>query len=160
MPEPVTRRRVLVGAVAVSVVPFGASGCTSGNDEPVTDPDRLALESALNVEVTLHRTLQGLARGDAATQDAATQGVQAVDAHVTALSTALNEALEASPSSSASGTPEETTTTVGDAVRAADHAADQHRRALRSASAEISPLLASIAASDAAVAALLRSGAP
>lgn len=152
-------------------MPLLVAGCTSGagdtvdTDGSVPDPDRSALENALDIEQTLYLVVGNVTSGG---RDIV-RALFAVSAHLRALDTALGQpasvvaALEgirtplptASPSpspSQSSGRPP----TVEQAVRAADRAVNAHVRALRSASATVTPLLASIAASDAAIAAFLR----
>jgi hypothetical protein len=159
---------MLLGAASM---PLLVAGCTSGagdtvdTDGSVPDPDRSALENALDIEQTLYFVVGNVTSGG---RDIV-RALFAVSAHLRALDTALGQpasvvaALEgirtplptASPSpspSQSSGRPP----TVEQAVRAADRAVNAHVRALRSASATVTPLLASIAASDAAIAAFLR----
>jgi hypothetical protein len=157
---------MLLGAASM---PLLVAGCTSGagdtvdTDGSVPDPDRSALENALDIEQTLYLVVGNVTSGG---RDIV-RALFAVSAHLRALDTALGQpasvvaALEgirtplptASPSpSQSSGRPP----TVEQAVRAADRAVNAHVRALRSASATVTPLLASIAASDAAIAAFLR----
>lgn len=147
---PMTRRRVLLGA-AVSPLLFVATACTE--DPPPTvapDPDRDALQAAYVTEDQLRSALTSWAapRGD---DKAAAVGI--VDQHLEVLSTSLGGASSPERTSSASAGPAETTATV---IRRLDAAADEHSKALRTSSAQIGPLLASIAASDAALAASLR----
>jgi hypothetical protein len=159
---------MLLGAASM---PLLVAGCTSGagdtvdTDGSVPDPDRSALENALDIEQTLYLVVGNVTSGG---RDIV-RALFAVSAHLRALDTALGQpasvvaVLEgirtplptASPSpspSQSSGRPP----TVEQAVRAADRAVNAHVRALRSASATVTPLLASIAASDAAIAAFLR----
>ena len=163
MPPAFSRRTALCGALTL---PLLLSACTNDDATPAADPDRAALESALDVELALYDVvgnMQGLRIRDAL------QPLGAVQAHVDALDSALGQPPSvtaelaplgsASPSVSSSPSPSPFST-VEEAIRAADRAVNSHTRALRTASAEISPLLASIAASDAAVAAFLRAGGP
>lgn len=170
VPSPVSRRALLrAGAGAAAFSTLGLVGCTDQVETAPPDPDRVALEGALDVEVALYLTVGNLT----ATGPAALIPVHIVQTHIQTLDDALGQepsvTVELAPagtpsvgpsgSASASGadTPSTTApTTVADAVRAADRAADLHTRALRTASPEISPLLASLAASDAALAASLR----
>jgi hypothetical protein len=145
---------MLSGAV-VGTVAGVLAGCTSEPEAPPVDPDRLHLEGARDVEAQLLEVLRAAPTGDV--PEAA---VVAVEQHLTALDAALGR--QGAPSSSASASSS-TSASPTDAqtgpLRAADRAAAQHTKALRSTSAAITPLLASIAASDAAIAAALRPGA-
>lgn len=162
-----SRRRLLVGGLCLPVL--AATACTDDPEQPPPDPDRVALETALEVELDLYLVVGNL-KTDA--RDALMVS-DAVEAHVQALDTALGQppsmtyelapvdSVSPAPSPSASPSPSaQAFTTVEEAIRATDRAVNAHARALRSASAEITPLVASITASDAAVAAYLRGGAP
>ena len=146
---PMTRRRVLLGA-AVSPLLVVATACTE--DPPPTvapDPDREALQAAYLTEDELRSALTGWASSRA---DAKAAAVGVVDQHLQVLSTSLGGAPSLESTASASN-PAETTATV---IRRLDAAADEHSKALRTSGAQVGPLLASIAASDAALAASLR----
>jgi hypothetical protein len=158
-----SRRRLLVGGLCLPVL--ATTACTDDPEQPPLDPDRVALESALNVEVGLLMLVGNL---KAEGRDTA-MVFGAVEEHVDALDAALGQppsttyelAPLGSPSPSPSDSPSSAPTpsafaTADEAIRTADRAVNAHLRALRSASAEITPLLASLAASDAAVAAYLR----
>ena len=150
-----SRREVLLlGAVSL---PLLLSACTNEDATPPADPDRVSLEEALGVETALLVTVANV-RGSGT---GAEQSVHAVQAHVMTLASALRQSPSATAGiatpSGASASPA-LPVSVDDAVRAADRAASAHTRALRSSSAEVTPLLASIAASDAAVASVLRGG--
>ena len=160
-----TRRRLLVGGLCLPVL--ATTACTDDPELAPPDPDRLALEAALDVELALYLVVGNLK----ADVDDALMVSDAVEAHVQALDSALRQSpsmtFEVAPFDSASPAPSlspspspsaQAFTTVEEAIRAADRAVNAHARALRSASAEITPLVASIAASDAAVAAYLRRG--
>lgn len=158
----VARRRVLLGAAAAPLM-LVATGCT---DEPapqvVVDPDREALEAAYGVEDQLGRLLT---QWTSSPDEARTRADAVIGQHLDALSASLGGVLGGEPLPTASppesdpaASPDASTATTTDLVRALDDAADAHSRALRTASAPISPLLASIAASDAALAASLRGG--
>ncbi len=160
-----SRRRLLVGGLCLPVL--AATACTDDPEQPPPDPDRVALETALEVELELYLVVGNLKTDG---RDALMVS-DAVEAHVQALDTALGQPPSmtvelapvdsASPAASPSPTPTaQAFTTVEEAIRATDRAVNAHARALRSASAEITPLVASITASDAAVAAYLRGGAP
>jgi hypothetical protein len=173
---------MLLGAVSM---PLLASGCTSnsgGSDGSTPGADRVALQSALDVEKRLYLVVGNLS----GTGRDGLQAFDAVDAHVRALDTALGQppsfstefapppsspGLSASrsataspslsPSSSSSPSSPGTSprvTSIDQAIRAADRAVNAHLRTLRSASAAITPLIASIAASDESIAAQLRGG--
>lgn len=161
MPAPLSRRAALCGAVAL---PLLVSACTNDGATPATDPDRTALESALDVEKDLYLVVGNL---KAVGGRAGLQPTWAVNEHVKALDTALGQSpsftYEIEPLGPTSPSPSPSFTqhgfpSVDEAIRAADRAVNAHLRALRSASAAISPLIASIAASDAAIAAFLRGG--
>ena len=151
-----SRRQVILGSLCLPVL--AATACTDDPEPPPPDPDRVALENALEVEQELYVVVGNL---KAAGRDAV-MVFGAVEAHVQALDTALGDppsmTVEMTPFESDSPTPSslERFVSVDEAVRAADRAVNAHLRALRSASAVISPLLASVAASDAAIAAYLR----
>jgi hypothetical protein len=149
--SPMTRRRVLLGAT-VSPLLLVATACTE--DPPPTvapDPDREALQAAYVTEDELRSALTNWAAPRAADKAAA---VGIVDQHLEVLGTSLGGASSPERTASASASsPAETTATV---VGRLDAAADEHSKALRTSGAQIGPLLASIAASDAALAASLR----
>jgi hypothetical protein len=160
-----TRRRLLLAAPATLAAGALAACTDSEEPAPPEDPDRVALTSALDVELALYLTVGNL---DAAGPDAVVP-VATVQAHVDALDQALGQEPSlafdltgaGSGSPTASATPSATgmptaPIEVGEAARAADQAADTHTRALRETSPDLAPLLASIAASDAALAAFLR----
>lgn len=150
-------RRALLRAMGVGV-PAGVllvSGCRAQTPPPTPDPDRLALERALAVEEQLADAVAGLPP-DLRSPLTATE-VEVVDAHVQVLRSALDVASQsASPSASPSASLPPSSAGLDDVLTAADAATDSHTLALRRASASISPLLASLAASDAALAALVR----
>ena len=155
VPASVTRRRVLLGAVGGSLL-LSTGACTDDPPvEPPIDPDRVALEAALELEAAALVSLQGwsASAGDRAVTQA--DALAVVSAHVTALGAALGTTPSASPSPSDSYELVPTLST-GQAVALLDDAASDHTRSLRTASAPISPLLASVAASDAALAAAIR----
>lgn len=152
-----SRRRAILGGLCLPML--AATACTSDPEQPPPDPDRVALESALDIELNLSMVMGNL---KAEGLDAL-MAFGAVEAHVKALDTALGQppsvTAEVAPLGSASPSPSPPTfASVEEGIRAADRAVNAHSRALRSVSAEITPLLASIAASDAAVAAYLRGG--
>jgi hypothetical protein len=155
-----SRRRVLRGAAMLPVTGAMAvlGGCTEDAPPAEPDPDRVHLEAARDVE---SQTLQALI-ADGPTPDAATDASAVLQSHIDALDAALRTAPSpaASSTDSLSGLPSASPTEPanGAAVQALDAAATSHTRALRTASAAITPLLASIAASDAALAAALRRG--
>lgn len=166
--HPLTRRRLLLGVVglpSLAAVTAGTSACTSNPPAPGIDPNRAALEGALVIERAL---LDVVTAWDGADPAQLALSV-VVTEHIEALQSALADASESPatpPTPSTPPTPTATTTPTEDAAtgdattdtvrRAADDAADQHTRALRAASAMVTPLLASLAASDAAMAASLR----
>ncbi len=156
-PAPVTRRVLLIGAVGIPMS-LSVTACTG--DAPVdlpADPDREALEAAQEVEVATLAALEGwpMDANDGTVTRAEVSS--AISAHIAALVAALTSTPPAIPSPSGSGSyaliP---TLSTAQVVAMLDSAASEHTRALRTASPEISPLLASIAASDAAVAAAIR----
>ncbi len=155
---PVTRRRLLVGAVGVPLL-LSASACTE--DAPAelpADPDRDALQAARDVEAATLVSLENWPAedvGSSAVTPAAARTV--VSAHVDVLDQTLSQPPSRAPTASRSESYElDRTLSTGQVVALLDSAADDHTRALRGASPEISPLLASIAASDAALAAAIR----
>lgn len=150
---PMTRRRLLAGTASVPLL-MAASACTG--DPPAAlpaDPDRAALEAARDVEAELLDSLAGWS--DQGTLVDKRRVNEVLEAHLAALDTALGSSPSPNPSPSPS-TPAAIPTST--AVALVDSATRDHTRALRSASAAISPLLASIAASDAALAGALRRG--
>ena len=145
---PVTRRRVLMGAATAPVLLL-ATACTEEPVAPVApDPDRDALQAAFDIEGGL---LAALSSWTAPSGDDKTAVLQVIESHIDALRTSLGS--QQSSGSASPSSPAESTVSV---TRMLDAAADEHSRALRTASPPISPLLASIAASDAALAASLR----
>jgi hypothetical protein len=155
VPAPVTRRRVLV-AVAGFPLLLSASACSE--DAPVdlpADPDREALEAAHEVEAEALSSLAGWTPGSDDSGIAPAEARAVIGAHLAALAAALSSTPSATPSASESNELVPTLSTA-QVVTVLDSAADDHTRALRDASPEISPLLASIAASDASLAAAIR----
>jgi hypothetical protein len=156
-PTPVTRRRVLLGVAGapLALAVLTVSSCTEDPPAaPAPDPDREALESARGVENELRATILTWTAEPAEQSTALT----VVDGHLSALDVALGAASAATmsgspvPSASSADLPTSTATLV----TRLDVAVDEHTMALRSASPQISPLLASIAASDAALGAAVR----
>lgn len=156
---PLSRRALVAGAMAVPAVALAA--CSRTPEPAPADPERQQLEAAREVEAQLLVALQS---DDSTPSDA----TEAVEQHLQALAGALGET-EPTPSASASpsatSSPSVTASSapsdglaILSPVKAADRAADEHTRGLRVATARITPLLASIAASDAAIAAALRAG--
>ena len=123
--------------------------------EPPADSDREALEAAREAEAAALAAMEGWEARTDASAVAPTEARTVVIAHVTALDDALSATPAPSPTGSESleRVPAPSTEQV---VALLDDAAGQHTRALRTSSPEISPLLASIAASDAALAAAIR----
>lgn len=158
---PVTRRSLLAGTASLPLL-LAASACTS--DPPAAlppDPDRAALDAARDVEAELLDSLAGWSEPGMLLDKRTTSEVLA--AHLAALDTALGSSPAPSPSSSSFDSDQLSQSMpaaipTSTAVALVDAAARDHTRALRSASAAISPLLASIAASDAALAGALRRG--
>jgi hypothetical protein len=154
MPTPLPRRAVL--RVAGAAVPTGlllaVAGCTGQASPPPEDPDRSALEDALAVEEQLRDVVVALPPEQQRAVVAV--AVDTVEAHLDVLRSSLGDA---TPSPSVSFSPS-AGPPVGlvDLLAATDAAVDSHTVALRQASPAISPLLASLAASDAALAALVR----
>jgi hypothetical protein len=164
VPASVTRRRVLLAAAGGPLV-FSIGACTDDPPvEPPADPDREALEAAREVEMTALASIEEWWPDVAESSITAPNASAVVGAHVIALDDALSAtptpavqpqtpSPSPSPSLSMELVPAPSTAQV---VALLDDAARQHTRALRTASPEISPLLASIAASDAALAAAIR----
>ena len=154
MPPSLSRRTALWGALTL---PLLVSACTNNEATPAADPDRIALEAALEVEQELLGVVERWNRSGRLPVDA----INVVNNHVSTLGIALGKASPSpSPTGSSSyllvpGGPSVSTQAV---IAAADSATNKHTRALRSASPTITPLIASIAASDAAIAAFLRGG--
>ena len=154
---PVTRRMLLAGAVGIPLL-LSTSACTE--DPPAdlpADPAREALQAAREVEAATLLSLGGWSPDEDASVVTPADAREAVSAHVDALDDALSATPSATPPPSGSGSEEQVPEISTDQVVVAlDAAADNHTRALRTASPEISPLLASIAASDATLAAAIR----
>ncbi|MCZ3386302.1 MAG: hypothetical protein LH630_04920 [Actinomycetia bacterium] len=149
-----TRRRLLTAAVGVPLL-LSASACTE--DPPVappTDPARDALEAARSVEVTTLESLQNWSV-DAGTGTAPVIVGEVLIGHVAALDEALGTSPTPRPLES---TDRNTALTLKGVIDLLDAAAAAHTKALRTAPAAVSPLLASIAASDAVLAAATRRG--
>ncbi|MCZ3390199.1 MAG: hypothetical protein LH645_14035 [Actinomycetia bacterium] len=159
VPASLTRRRLLLGAVGAPLL-LSIGACT--DDPPVdlpTDPDRAALEAAQEVEAATRASLEGWPASADYSAVTPADASAVVSAHISALATALSMSPAALPSPSGSE-PDvlRPTLSTSEVVAVLDAAASDHTRALRTASPEISPLLASIAASDATLAtAILRS---
>lgn len=151
-------RRALLRAAGAGLpagVLVAVSGCRAQTPPPAPDPDRVALQRALAVEEQLAVAVAGLPpdRHPSLTDTA----VEVVDTHVQVLTSALGTTSpSASPAASPSAGSSPSSTGLDDVLTAAGAAADSHTFELRRASASISPLLASLAASDAALAALVR----
>jgi hypothetical protein len=152
----VTRRRLLLGATAIPLA-LTASGCTQDEPvEPPVDPDRAALQSALETEAALSSVITSWTP---ATPDDQRAALQVVDAHVEALTVALGTGT--GTGTGTAGTPSAApTVSTREMQRSVDAAADAHTRALRTSGPRVSPLIAAIAASDAALGASLRGQRP
>lgn len=154
MSTPLPRRALL--RLAGTGVPAGllltVAGCTEETSPPPPDPDRVALENALVVEEQLRDVVAALPTDPQWAVTLEATGV--VGVHLEVLRTALGES---TPSPSVSSSPSTGwPADLVDLLEATDAAVDSHTAALRQASPAISPLLASLAASDAALAALVR----
>ena len=156
--RPLSRRNVVFAPVAsgLGLMASGLvmtellSGCTDQPQAPPVDTDRVALMQAREREQLL---LDQVRSWTPSRREPHSTVERVVEGHIVALDDVLDEVLGASPTGAGSDVAKLTTLTL---AHAADRAADQHTRALRSAGAEPARLLASIAASDAAVAAHLR----
>jgi hypothetical protein len=149
---PVSRRSVLIaplGAVAVLLV-----GCRSSTEEPApVDPDRVSLTAALEREESLLQLTAGW-RG---TTDLLTPA--AAMAMVTAHIDALKQTLGGGPTPTASVTPTQDNPPASSDRQLAAAASDTalaHRRALMTTGGPTARLLASLSASDAALARAVR----
>lgn len=154
MSTPLPRRALLrVAGTGVSAgLVLAVTGCTEKAAPPPPDPDRSALEDALAVEEQLRDVAAALPPDGR--YAFALDAVGIVDAHLEVLRSALGES---TPSSSGSPSPSTAPPVdLADLLSATDAAVDSHTSALRQASPVVSPLLASLAASDAALAALVR----
>lgn len=145
----VSRRTVLVAPVALAL---GASvaGCTAPPAPIAHDPDRDALDAALLLEQSLS-SHAGTWTGGPVSRESV---IHVLDAHVTRLTQTLGPS--ASPTTPSPTTPPPTPSTSTQALRtAAARAATAHTKASQSAGPQTAQLLASLAASDAAIAAAL-----
>jgi hypothetical protein len=164
----------IAATLPVVVCAWPLAGCTSDSPEPA-DPDRESVEAALAAE-------EALAAAIASWPAASSYQTALVAAHTAVLretlgmSSAPASAASSSPSTSATsaatsstssattvsttGSTTGSTTSRSDVVRAANDTERSHLRALTSVSAAVSPLLASLAASDAALAESLQPSSP
>jgi len=159
-----SRRAVLLTPLALAA---GSSlaACSDSPPEPApVDPDRQALAAALDEEMTL----QAMAHAWAPVSSAANPSAQVVatllDVHVATLARTLSVATSSPPPSASaaptgSGPSEAPPVTTADLAHAAERAAGQHIRASRTVSPAAAQLMASLAASDSALARFLVAGA-
>ncbi|HVQ87618.1 MAG TPA: hypothetical protein VMT88_05485 [Actinomycetes bacterium] len=158
----VSRRAVLLSPAlaAGSIVTAAAlAGCTDEAPPVAIDPDRVALTAALVREQQLLNNAQAVARTERQSAIAAA-GMQQIEAVLTTHVETLTATLGGStPSPSTTLTTPELTPqelTAQELARASDRVAQEHTRALRTVGDEPARLLASLAASDAALASFLR----
>ena len=152
--RPLSRRSLVfapvtsgLGLMASGLVMTGLiSGCTEQPQAAPVDADRVALTQAREREQLL---LDQVRSWTPSRREPHSTVERVVEGHIVA----LDDVLGASPTQAAADVENLTTLAL---AHAADRAADQHTRALRSTGAEPARLVASIAASDAAVAAHLR----
>ena len=153
----VSRRAFVISPVAAagSLLTLGlVSGCTDKPSAIPVDPDRVALLAALERERGL--LAQSLRwEGD---EVPAAEVHRVLQTHVERLADTVSTPV--TPTSTATS-PTPTTSVVTapstlDVAREADRVADEHTQSVSAAGAETAQLLASLAASDAAVAAYLR----
>lgn len=153
----VSRRAFVISPVAAagSLLTLGlVSGCTDKPSAIPVDPDRVALLAALERERSLLAESL-LWEGDAV---AAAEVHLVLQTHVERLADTVSTPV--TPTSTATPTPTSTSVVTApstlDLAREADRVADGHTQSIPAAGAETAQLLASLAASDAAVAAYLR----
>lgn len=160
-PSPMSRRRLLLGAVSVPVV-LTVGACT--DDSPIelpADPERTALSAARVDEQVVRAALATWPGSEREGDVTALEGLAIIDAHIAALDASLANATALAPSGSASASTSDHVVPLVSTERVIEllhDAVTAHTRALRSATAQISPLLASIAGSDAALAAAIDGG--
>jgi len=153
---PVSRRAFVIlpaagaGSLLLGLVP----GCTDKPSSVPVDPDRVALLAALERERSL--LAQSLSwEGDAVP---ATEVRRVLQTHVERLASTVRAPV--TPTSTTTPTPTSTSVvtvpSTFDLAREADRVADGHTQSIPAAGAETAQLLASLAASDAALAAYLR----
>jgi hypothetical protein len=151
----VPRRSVLLAPVALAAAAATAACTDTAPPPPPTDPDRVALEAAQTIEAEL----LGLAgRWSVAATGAtrlATQVTDVLEAHLATLATTLGSTPVGTPSASTTSAEPELVTSSTLAIAAA-RAAHAHTTSLRSTGGQAAQLLASIAASDSAIADALR----
>jgi hypothetical protein len=158
---PTVSRRAFVISPVAAAGSLLASGLTLGfvsacTDEPALipiDPDRVALLAALDRERNL------LAQGASWQGDAvpATEVQRVLHIHVERLASTVRTSVT-STSPTPTSTPVVVVPSTLELAREADRVADEHTRSIPAAGAETAQLLASLAASDAALAAYLRMG--
>ena len=172
MPDAPLTRRALLGSGGLAVAALVA-GCTSGGDEVEPDPTRTASpdELARVAAAGRERDLEGLATAVATTYPGAAAAQAAAATHA-AHAAALEETVPATPSPPAdtSGSPSGSASATaapgpsvpgdrGSAVKALAEAQRQaataHLAALPDVSGELARLLASVAASDEALASVV-----
>jgi hypothetical protein len=170
VPAPLTRRTLLAGLVAAGTT----AACTGSSAPPAPPPrptvDQLARAAAVARERELSR-LASAALGAYPAMTAARTALGFHAEHVRALSETLTpsptathsasgsvrvSASTGSPTTSASRTTGSRTATARSLAAALLEGADAHRSAAGGVSGDLARLLASIAASDSALAAVLR----
>ncbi len=154
---PVSRRAFVLTPVAAAgsiLASWLVTGCTDEPSPTPVDPDRMALLAALEREQDL--LAQSLSwEGDAVP---AAEVRRVLQIHVDRLASTVGTTVTPTPTESPTPTDSSTATVLStsELAREADRAADGHTQLLASAGVEPAQLLASLAASDAALAAYLR----
>ena len=155
----VSRRAFVISPVAAadsllaSGLTFGlVSGCTDKPSAIPIDPDRVALLAALEREQSL--LAQSLSwEGDAVP---AAEVHRALQTHVERLASTVSTSVTPTATPTPTSTSVVTSPSTLDLAREANRVADVHAQSIPAAGGETAQLLASLAASDAAIAAYLR----
>lgn len=145
----VSRRLVLTAPVALALG-ASVSGCTAPPAPVAPDPDRDALDAALVIERSL-RSRAGTLTGGSVSRTSITR---VLDTHISRLVETLGPSAS-SPSPSPSTPPPSPATTPRELQTATERAASAHTKVSQGAGPQTAQLLASLAASDAAIAAAL-----
>lgn len=154
--SPLPRRSVLLAPLGLlSTVPLAS--CTQSSTVTTPNPDRAVLAAALNREsacLSVSASMSNEARQDTRSRTIGLMATQVLTAHVLLLQRSLatsTSATAASPAASAASA-----TTFKAMARRLTAVADEHASALPGVGPGPARLLSSLAASDAALAAVLR----
>lgn len=158
VPTALSRRRLLQGALLVGVAGTGAglAGCTGSPASAPPSREETARRSAAATESGLQRQATAVAKANPGVAAAAMDAAAAHAAHAAALLDGLPTPSPAATATPSAGSAAPVVATPAALARAQDAAATAHLVALRPLDGPTARLLASVGASDAAFAAVIR----